>query len=65
MPQSHDSTRRDFVKTSAFAAGALSLPRFAIGQAGGSPNGTMPNSIASVAWPLWVSIALSLFTVAC
>lgn len=33
--------RRTFLKTSAAAAAALSLPRFAIGQAGGSANGKL------------------------
>jgi len=39
MPDDRESRRRTFIRTSALAAGALSLPRFAIGQPGGSPNG--------------------------
>ena len=34
-------TRRTFLKTSALAAAAVSLPRFSIGQAAGSPNGKL------------------------
>src|SRR6185436_1153671 len=39
-------TRRTFLKTSALAAAAVSLPRFSIGQAGGSPNGKI--NVASI-----------------
>src|SRR5258706_4205717 len=39
MPDDRESRRRTFIKTSALAAGALTLPRFSIAQSGGSPNG--------------------------
>jgi predicted dehydrogenase len=39
MPDSRESRRRTFLKTSALAAGALALPRFSIAQSAGSPNG--------------------------
>ena len=38
--------RRTFLKSSALAATAFSLPRFSIGQAGGSPNGKI--NVASI-----------------
>ena len=58
MPQSHDSSRRDFIKTSAVAAGALSLPRFAIGQSGGSPNGTIGIAVVGVIGAgIWMAYA--------
>ena len=39
MPTPHCPSRRTFLKSSAVAAAAFSLPRFSIAQAGGSPNG--------------------------
>lgn len=39
MPDDRESRRRSFIKASALAAGALTLPRFSIAQSGGSPNG--------------------------
>jgi predicted dehydrogenase len=39
MPDDRESPRRTFIKTSALAAGAVALPRFAIGEPGRSPNG--------------------------
>jgi predicted dehydrogenase len=38
MSKRHSTDRRTFVKSSALAAGALALPRFAIGQSGPSAN---------------------------
>ena len=39
MSDDRESRRRSFLKTSALAAGALTLPRSSIAQSGGSPNG--------------------------
>jgi predicted dehydrogenase len=39
MSKEHKSDRRDFIKSSALAATALTLPRFSFGQSGGSLNG--------------------------
>jgi predicted dehydrogenase len=49
MPHDRESPRRTFIKTSALAAGALSLPRLSIAQAGGSPNGKIGIAVVGAA----------------
>ncbi len=50
-------TRRTFLKSSALAATAFSLPRFAIGQAGGSPNGKINVACIGIGNRGWFAVA--------
>jgi len=50
-------TRRTFLKTSAVAATAFSLPRFSIGQAGGSPNGKINVACVGIGNRGWFAVS--------
>src|SRR6185436_6311639 len=50
-------TRRTFLKTSALAAAAVSLPRFSIGQSGRSPNGKLNVACIGIGNRGWVAVA--------
>jgi len=49
MPDSHESNRRTFIKTSALAAGAVTLPRFSLAESGGSPSGKIGIAVVGAA----------------
>ena len=50
-------TRRTFLKSSALAATAFSLPRFSIGQAGGSPNGRINVACIGIGNRGWFAVS--------
>jgi predicted dehydrogenase len=50
-------TRRTFLKTSALAAAAVSLPRFSIGQSGGSPNGKLNVACIGIGNRGWFAVS--------
>lgn len=57
MSYSPSLTRRTFLKTSALAATAFSLPRFSIGQSGGSPNGKLNVACIGIGNRGWFAVS--------
>ena len=53
----HAVTRRTFLKSSALAAAAVSLPRFSIGQSGGSPNGKLNVACVGIGNRGWFAVS--------
>lgn len=53
----HHVTRRTFLKTSALAATAAALPRFSIGQSGGSPNGKLNVACIGIGNRGWFAVS--------